>query len=110
MSKLIQEFSVAAQEKGGAEYIAQVRGEPDESGRWHGWIEFVPRDRGPVLRTEYETTQMSLQQLEYWASGLSAPYFQGAVERAEPAKAREPMEPASTQKSARSKRGVSRSW
>jgi hypothetical protein len=88
-----------------------VRGEPDESGRWHGWIEFLPRDGGPSLRTEYETTQSSFQQLEYWATGLSAPYFQMAIDRAEPAKPREPQEPASTQRSGRTKKtGVTRTW
>jgi hypothetical protein len=54
----------------------------DASGLWHGWIEFVPRNGGSAVRTGRETTQSSLEQLQYWASGLTNSYLEMALERA----------------------------
>jgi hypothetical protein len=90
MSRVVQEFALTAQEAGAAGYTARVRGEADASGVWHGWIEFVPQDGGPALRTGRETTQSSLEQLQYWASGLSTPYLEMALERARRADSRRP--------------------
>ena len=50
---------------------------------WHGWIEFHPEARGPVLMTGRETTQPNRAALEYWACGLEPVYFDGAFSRAE---------------------------
>lgn len=62
-------------------YTMHVYGRQREDGLWEGWIEFVSADE-PVLRTSAETTQPKLADLEYWASGLSAVYFEGALQRA----------------------------
>jgi len=59
-------------------------GEPDASGVWQGWLEFVPSETsGPVLKTDRETTQPSRRALEYWAEGLEPIYFEGAFARAQ---------------------------
>ena len=50
--------------------------------RWEGWIEFVPLDGSPVVRTPRETTQPTLAALQHWASGLSPVYLDGALTRA----------------------------
>ena len=65
----------------GSVYVAQACGRQREDGMWEGWLEFVPDDGSVVLRSERETTQPNLTDLEYWASGLTPVYLQGALER-----------------------------
>jgi len=63
-------------------YVAEVWGERRDDGLWHGWIEFVPSDGGPVLSTGQETSQSNLEALTYWATGLEPVYLDGALARA----------------------------
>lgn len=51
-------------------------------GRWEGWIEFVPLDRGVPIRSGRETTQPNHDDTVYWANGLTPIYLEGALERA----------------------------
>src|SRR5262245_22677084 len=66
----------------GTAYRAQACGGPMSDGMWEGWIEFVPLDRGRPLRTPRETTQPNRIDTEYWATGLTAVYLEGALVRA----------------------------
>ncbi len=50
-------------------------------GLWEGWIEFVSKDAVPI-RTPRETEQPNRIALEYWATGLTAAYLEGALRRA----------------------------
>jgi hypothetical protein len=65
----------------GRVYTAQACGRERDDGRWEGWLEFLPDNGSLVLRTERETTQRNLRDLEYWAGGLTPVYLQGALER-----------------------------
>lgn len=65
----------------GRTYTAQACGRERADRTWEGWLEFVPDDRSVVLRSKRETTQPNLGALEYWASGLTAVYLVGALER-----------------------------
>jgi hypothetical protein len=51
-------------------------------GLWHGWIEFVSADRREALRSARETTQPNRTDAEYWATGLTNVYLEGALQRA----------------------------
>jgi hypothetical protein len=51
-------------------------------GGWQGWIEFVPIAGGDAVRTGRETTQPNRADTEYWASGLTPVYLDGALTRA----------------------------
>jgi hypothetical protein len=66
----------------GTAYRARICGRNRDDGFWEGWIEFDPDDGGAVLRTERETTQPNRAALEYWASGLTPVYLDGALTRA----------------------------
>jgi hypothetical protein len=81
MSRLVQEFSSMITNPEGVSYAARVRGDED-GGVWYAWIEFLPLDGGPALRTDRETTQSTYDHLQYWASGLSADYMDMALRRA----------------------------
>jgi hypothetical protein len=62
-------------------FTAQACGREREDKLWEGWLEFVPHDGSDVLRSQRETTQPNLADLEYWATGLTPIYLQGALER-----------------------------
>ena len=66
----------------GLTYSARVSARQDEDGRWTGWLEFEPTGGGQKLRTPQETIQPDRDDLEYWATGLSATYLEGALRRA----------------------------
>ena len=66
----------------GGIYSARVCGRQRADGTWEGWMEFDPVTGGPPLRTARETTQPNLHDLEYWATGLTPVYLEGALRRA----------------------------
>lgn len=63
-------------------YCAYVLGAARGDGTWAGWIEFVPEDGSPRLRTGQETSQPNRDALAYWATGLEDVYLDGALARA----------------------------
>jgi hypothetical protein len=66
----------------GTRYEARACGSPMPGGLWQGWIEFVPLLAGEPVRTPRETTQPNRVDTEYWATGISAVYLEGALRRA----------------------------
>jgi len=68
---------------GESTYQILVHGQSRSDATWEGWIEFSPVKGGTVLRTEQETSQPNLAAIEYWADGLEAIYFEGALARAQ---------------------------
>jgi hypothetical protein len=65
----------------GSLYEARACGGPMEGGTWEGWIEFVPLDGSGPLRSRRETTQPNRTDTEYWATGLTQVYLEGALRR-----------------------------
>jgi hypothetical protein len=63
-------------------YTARVCGRETASGLWEGWIEFDDRGGSRIVHTGRETTQPNRKDLVYWATGLTAAYLEGALERA----------------------------
>jgi hypothetical protein len=82
MAEVLLKYPTPILDDQGHAYIARICGRQADDGRWEGWIEFVPGDGRPVLRTERETKQPKHSDLEYWATGVSATYLEGALERA----------------------------
>ncbi|HEX6925970.1 MAG TPA: hypothetical protein VF167_11170 [Longimicrobiaceae bacterium] len=83
MAEVIFQFGTPVLDRKGQPCSVQVCGRPNEDGLWDGWIEFTPVGGGEVLRTQRETTQPNRVDLEYWASGLTPVYLEGALQRAE---------------------------
>ncbi|MGA7616724.1 MAG: hypothetical protein WBX15_16240 [Thermoanaerobaculia bacterium] len=84
MAELIQQYKEQIASRG-TEYVIRVYGEQRTDDSWDGWVEFHPLDDvNEVLRTGRETWQPDRGALAYWASGLEALYFDGAIQRARP--------------------------
>jgi hypothetical protein len=66
----------------GSAYEARACGGPMPGGTWEGWIEFVPVGGGEPIRSRRETTQPNRADTEYWATGLTPVYLEGALQRA----------------------------
>jgi hypothetical protein len=77
----------------GQPYRARACGRPFGSNTWEGWFEFVPEDGGPVIPSARETTQPNLTDLEYWATGITPVYLEGALERSVTRVVRPPAPP-----------------
>lgn len=81
MAEVLLAYNAEIRGSDGRGYLPRACGVEAE-GRWQGWIEFVPLDGSTVLRTARETTQRSRSDLLYWATGLTAAYLEGALQRA----------------------------
>lgn len=82
MAEVFLIFDNAVPSGDGSFFTARVCGREGERGTWDGWLEFEPRAGGTSLRTGRETTQPNRSALAYWASGLTAAYLEGALQRA----------------------------
>jgi hypothetical protein len=82
MAEVILEFDNLVVGPDHRVYTARVCGRETETGRWEGWIEFDDRGAVRTVRTSRETTQPHRKDLAYWATGLTAAYIEGALERA----------------------------
>ena len=66
----------------GTLYEARAVGDDMPGGGWQGWLEFLPQEGGPPVHTSRETTQPNRIDTEYWATGLTPVYLEGALKRA----------------------------
>lgn len=82
MSEVLRAFDEAINGPDGAAFSVRACGREGPRGLWEGWLEFIPNDDSPVLRTALETTQPNRADLDYWADGLRPVYLEGALERA----------------------------
>ena len=82
MPNVFMEFESTVRDEVGREYVALACGRECEDGHWEGWLEFVPLDGGEVIRSMRETTQPNRVDTEYWATGLTPIYLEGALARA----------------------------
>jgi hypothetical protein len=87
MADALLDFNYSVAGPDGRPYRARVCGRPmndERDERWEGWIELISADAGPtrILRTPRETVQPNRTDLEYWATGLTPVYLEGALVRA----------------------------
>ena len=82
MGETLLKFQHTVTGPNGLEYEARACGGPMPGGNWEGWIEFIPIDAGAPVRSPRETTQPNRVDTEYWATGLTPVYLEGALRRA----------------------------
>ncbi len=81
MAEVLVQFTDPVFDDDGRRYVARACGNEMPDGRWQGWVEFVS-DEGEAVRSSRETTQPNRQDTEYWATGLTQVYLEGALRRA----------------------------
>lgn len=82
MPELLRTFEdPVADSVGHTYYVVRACARAGEGGLWEGWLEFVPSDGSPVLRSQRETTQPNLADAQYWADGLTKVYTEGSLGR-----------------------------
>jgi hypothetical protein len=81
LAETLLAFSEPVSSDSAIQYLARACGAP-KGHTWEGWIEFVPIDGGTIVRSGRETTQPNLEDLRYWATGLTNVYLEGALRRA----------------------------
>jgi len=82
MAEILVRYRTPVTDSDGLQYEARAYGAPIDHVLWEGWIEFVPIGGGPMLCTSRETTQPNRTDTEYWATGLTQVYLEGALIRA----------------------------
>jgi hypothetical protein len=82
MAEVLMEFEDTVRDTRGIEYIARACGRECDDGHWEGWIEFTPLGGGEAVRSGRETTQPNRTDTEYWATGLTPVFLEGALRRA----------------------------
>jgi hypothetical protein len=78
----LMKYEVPLTANDGKVYRAKACGRGLADGTWEGWFEFESVDGELVWRTSRETTQPNLADLEYWATGISSVFLEGAFQRA----------------------------
>jgi hypothetical protein len=92
MAEVLNQYPDVIVSEDGVRYVAQATGASTPGGSWEAWIEFLPIEGGVPVRTPRETTQPNQTDAEYWATGLTAVYLEGALRRAlDPIVRREPV-------------------
>jgi hypothetical protein len=81
VERVLLTYSTTLATPGGRTYRPRACGRERPDGTWEGWLEFLPDDATPILRSERETSQPNLVDLEYWATGVTPVYLEGALER-----------------------------
>jgi hypothetical protein len=83
VSEVLVQFAELVSDEDGRQYVARACGaEMPNDTRWQGWIEFVPADGGAAIASGRETTQPNRIDTEYWATGLTPIFLEGALQRA----------------------------
>ena len=65
-------------------YVGQVWAREMNDARWEAWMVFVPVAAGQPRRTDRDTIQTNRAGVEYWSSGLTPIYLEGAFSRSWP--------------------------
>jgi hypothetical protein len=82
MAETLLQYQQSIVASDGSRYEARACGRAMPGGTWEGWIEFVPIGGGPAVHSPRETTQPNRTDAEYWATGLTHVYLEGALRRA----------------------------
>jgi hypothetical protein len=83
MIQFIHQYPTVLETSSGQRYVARVYADEIRGGaKWEAWFVFFPLLGGDALPTDRETTQSKLEDVSYWASGITATYLEGALKRA----------------------------
>ena len=81
MAETLVVFDTPVGDRNNRLYHVKACGRQRDDRIWEGWLEFESIDTGEVIPTGRETTQPNVTDLQYWATGLTAVYLEGALQR-----------------------------
>lgn len=81
MDGVLVYFDEAIDAPDGVRYDARACAREMDDGRWSGWLEFS-FNGGDWRATDMETVQPNRRDVEYWVTGLTRVYLEGALVRA----------------------------
>ena len=81
MDEVIVYFDEAIDAPDGVRYDARACAREMDDGRWRGWLEFS-FNGGDWRATDTETVQPNRRDVDYWVTGLTRVYLEGALVRA----------------------------
>jgi len=94
MDQLLQQFETSVDDAGGNRYVVYLYGRSRPGDTCQGWLVFERVSDRRRFSTPVETTQPNMEAVSYWGTGLSAAYFDGALQRAlNPGSAGVPVRP-----------------
>lgn len=96
MAEVLIEYPDVIAGDDGREYLARACAAQATENSWHVWIEFESTDRESVVRSPRESTQPNRSDAQYWATGITPVYLEGALRRALHPLVRRPTPPART--------------
>lgn len=94
MAEVLIEYPDVIPGDDGRKYLARACAARTSENSWQGWIEFESTDGESVLRSPRETTQPNRTDAQYWATGITPVYLEGALRRALHPLVRRPVPPA----------------
>jgi hypothetical protein len=81
--EFVHQYSTLTAGFDGRWYIVRAYADQQPGGLWEGWFVFFPLvDDGVPIATDRETTQSKREDVDYWASGITPVYLEGALRRA----------------------------
>jgi hypothetical protein len=81
--EFVFEYPTLLRTASGEEYLTRVYADRQPIGPlWEAWFVFFPLSGGRTLATDNETTQSKLDDVQYWATGITPAYLEGALTRA----------------------------
>lgn len=81
--EFVHQYSTLTDGPDGQWYIVRAYADQQPGGLWEGWFVFFPLSPdGVAIASDNETTQSKREDVDYWASGITPVYLQGALRRA----------------------------
>lgn len=82
MTDVLVQFDEPQRSTDGRRFVARVVARRTPSWLWEGTLELVPLDGGDPIRTAVRTTQLTRNDVRYWAAHLTTPSVASALQRA----------------------------
>ena len=84
MADVLTSYGVPVTDGQGRSFHARAVGRLADDRMWEGWFEFMPLSGdGAVVIGPVETRQPERHDLDYWATGITPIYLEGALDRAQ---------------------------
>ncbi len=83
MVEFVHQYPGLLETEDGTLYVTRAyTAQRPQLGAWEAWFVFFPTNGGRPIATDRETTQGKRDDVDYWASGVTSTYLEGALARA----------------------------